>query len=330
MAQAETAREAGDWALVDDCLNQASQLADEDAQQQAQKARDAARQAAAVLASRGALALTRLEREAGARFFAQAFERRKLDVDSESLWWLLKAGDALRTAGNTAGALRLYRQAQQAAEAGGEVLRRDLAASVQRVGDVLVMQGDLTGARKAFDSLVSVTQALLQEAPRNTDRQRNLSVSHDRVGDVQVAQGDLAAALKSYQAGLAIRQTLARVDLGNRRWQRDLSISHEKVGDVQVVRGDLAGALKSYQASLEIAQTLARVDPGNAQWQVNVAITCWKLGQKLGSAGGSTAQRQAWFQQGLGILQNLHREGRLAPNRQAGIGMFERALAALK
>ena len=166
--------------------------------------------------------------------------------------------------------------------------------------------------------------------PGNREWQRDLSVSHNKVGDVQVAQGDLAAALKSYQAGLEIRQTLARVDPGNREWQRDLSVSHEKVGDVQVAQGDLAAALKSYLAGLEIRQTLARVDPGNAQWQEDVAISCWKLGQQLGRAGGSIAQRQAWLQQGLGVLQRLHREGRLAPNRQSLIGMFEQALAALK
>ena len=102
------------------------------------------------------------------------------------------------------------------------------------------------------------------------------------------------------------------------------------MGDVQVAQGDLAAALKSYQAGLEIAQTLVRMDPGNAEWQVDVAVSCWKLGQKLGSAGGSIAQRQAWLQQGLDVLQRLHREGRLAPNRQSWIGMFERALAALK
>ncbi len=282
LTRAETARQAGDLAEADRLLASASTLADQAFDAQELQYRQAARQSAAVLASRGTLALTRLEREAGARFLVQAFERRKLEVDSESLWWLLEAGDAMQTAGNTAGALRLYRQAQQAAEAGGEALQRDL------------------------------------------------SVSHNRVGDVQVAQGDLAAALKSYQAGLEIPQTLARVDPGNQGWQRDLSVSHNKVGDVQVAQGDLAAALKSYQAGLEIAQTLVRMDPGNAEWQVDVAVSCWKLGQKLGSAGGSIAQRQAWLQQGLDVLQRLHREGRLAPNRQSWIGMFERALAALK
>ena len=426
MAQAETAREAGDWVLVDDCLNQASQLADEDAQQQAQKARDAARQAATLLASRGTLALTRLEREAGACFLAQAFERRKLDVDSESLWWLFEAGDALETVGDTTGALRLYHQAQQAAEAGGDALRRDLAASCSRVGEMQAAQGNWATALKSYQTSLNIAQTLAQVQPDNREWQRDLSVCHNKVGevqvaqenfaaalksyrtsleiaktlaqvepdnrtwqrdlsvchnkvgevqvaqkdlapalksyqadleiaqtlarmepgnrggqhdlsvsynnvgDVQMAQEDFAAALKSYQAGLDIRQTLARVDQGNLRWQRDLSVSHDRMGNAQVKQGNLAAALKSYQASLEIRQMLERVDSGNAQWQVDVAVSCWKLGQELGSAGGSTAQRQAWLQQGLGVLQSLHREGRLAPNRQSWIGMFERALAALK
>ncbi len=119
--------------------------------------------------------------------------------------------------------------------------QRDLSVSFDKVGDVLVAQGNLPEALRSFRDGLAISERLAKSDPGNAGWQRDLSVSHNRVGDVLVAQGDLPAALARYRRRLAISERLAEADPGNAGWQRDLSVSYERVGDVLVAQGDLRG-----------------------------------------------------------------------------------------
>ena len=104
--------------------------------------------------------------------------------------------------------------------------------SYEKVGDVLVAQGNLPDALKSYRDGLAIRERLAHADPGNAGWQRGLSVSYDCVGDVLEAQGDLPEALKSFRDGLAIRDRLAHADPGNAGWQRDLSVSYDRVGDV--------------------------------------------------------------------------------------------------
>ena len=93
--------------------------------------------------------------------------------------------------------------------------QRDLAVSYDKVGDVLVAQGNLAEALKAYQDSLAIRDRLAKADPGNAGWQRDLSVSYDKIGDVLVAQGNLAEALKSYQDSLAITDRLAKADPGN-------------------------------------------------------------------------------------------------------------------
>ncbi len=97
---------------------------------------------------------------------------------------------------------------------------------------MLVAQGNLPEALKAYRDSLAIGERLAKADPGNAGWQRDLSVSYDKVGDVLVAQGNLPEALKAYRDSLAIRERLAKADPGNAGWQRDLSVSYNKVGDV--------------------------------------------------------------------------------------------------
>ncbi len=163
--------------------------------------------------------------------------------------------------------------------------QRDLSVSHNKIGDVLVAQGDGPGALTAYRKGLAIREALAARDPANTQWQRDLSVSHDRIGDVLVAQGDGPGALTAYRTGLAIRETLAKRDPGNTQWQRDLSVSHERIGDVLVAQGDLPGALTAYRTGLAIRETLARRDPANTQWQYDLGISNERIGAVLVAQG---------------------------------------------
>ncbi len=103
------------------------------------------------------------------------------------------------------------------------------------LGDVLVSQGDGTGALAAYQAALTIREGLAKRDPANTQWQRDLSVSHNKMGDVLVAQGDGPGALAAYQAGLAIAEGLAKRDPANTQWKVDVAVSCTKLGSLESV-----------------------------------------------------------------------------------------------
>ena len=176
--------------------------------------------------------------------------------------------------------------------------------SYDKVGDVLVAQGNLPEALKSYRDSLAICDRLAKSDPGNAGWQRDLSVSYNKVGDVLVAQGNLPEALKSYRDSLAIADRLAKSDPGNAGWQRDLSVSYNKVGDVLVAQGNLPEALKSYRDGLAIADRLAKSDPGNAGWQRDLSVSFNKVGDVL-VAQGNLPEALKSYRDGLAIADRL-------------------------
>jgi tetratricopeptide (TPR) repeat protein len=168
------------------------------------------------------------------------------------------------------------------ASLGGEA-RRDVAESLNKLGDVLMAQGDLGGALRAYKEGLTIDRALAAADPSSAEARRDVLVSLNKIGDVLVAPGDLGGGLKAYQEGLAIARALAAADPSSTETERDVMVSLNKIGDVLVVQGDLDGALKAYQEGLAIDRTLAAADPSSAEAKRDVAISLWKLASIPGS-----------------------------------------------
>ena len=104
--------------------------------------------------------------------------------------------------------------------------------SNNKIGDVLVAQGDGPGALAAYQAGLTIAEGLAKRDPANTQWQRDLSVSNNKIGDVLVAQGDGPGALAAYQAGLTIAEGLAKRDPANTQWQVDVAVSCAKLGSL--------------------------------------------------------------------------------------------------
>ena len=70
------------------------------------------------------------------------------------------------------------------------------------VGDVLVDQGELAEALKAYRDSLAIRERLAKADPGNAGWQRDLSVSYFKVGDVLKDQGNLTEALKAFRDSL--------------------------------------------------------------------------------------------------------------------------------
>jgi uroporphyrinogen-III decarboxylase len=99
------------------------------------------------------------------------------------------------------GALTSYRaglviaERLAASDAGNADWQRDLSVSYDRVGDVLVLQGNLSDALSSYRAGLVIRERLAASDAGNADWQWDLSVSYDRVGEVLVKQGNLSRAI---------------------------------------------------------------------------------------------------------------------------------------
>ena len=76
--------------------------------------------------------------------------------------------------------------------------QRDLAVTLQRVGNVRAARGDADGALAAYTRALDISERLARADPDNTGHQRDLAVNLDRVGGVRAARGDAEGALAAY------------------------------------------------------------------------------------------------------------------------------------
>jgi tetratricopeptide (TPR) repeat protein len=193
-----------------------------------------------------------------------------------------------------------------AVDPGNADWQRDLSVSYERIGNVLVAQGNLPEAMKAFREGLAIAERLARDDPGDAGWQRNLSVLYDRIGDVLVAQGNLPEALKASRDSLPIAERLARGDPDNACWLRNLSVSWIKMGDVLVAQGNLPEALKAFHNSHTIFELLARANPGSAVWQRDLSVSYERIGNVL-VAQGNLPEALKFFRDGLAIAERLAR-----------------------
>ena len=118
--------------------------------------------------------------------------------------------------------------------------------SYNKVGDVLVAQGKLDEALKAYRDSLAISRA----PGRRRSQQyrlaaRSVGVLQTRSATCWWRRASSPRRSKAYRDSLAIAERLAAADRSNTGWQRDLSVSYDKIGDVLVAQGKLDEALKS-------------------------------------------------------------------------------------
>ncbi len=182
--------------------------------------------------------------------------------------------------------------------------QRDLSVSHNKVGDVLLDQGDLAGALGAYRQSLAVAERLAAADPSNAQWQQDLGISNERIGDVLLTQGNLTEARHAYELKRRITERLAAADASNASWQRGLSVTHHKIGDVLLAQGDLVGALRSYRESRSILERLTAALPSNVQWQHDMGISNERIGDVLLAQGNLDEARHA-YELGRRIIERL-------------------------
>ncbi len=246
--------------------------------------------------------------------FEREYEVQDVRVDETSL---RTRADAARDVANLAllrdvtKAVAFYRKALE--------LEPDHAETACKLGDALILIGDLPAARTAFSQALDaaiaqsdarseirsqsglgrvhlfladvdeaigafkrtfdLAETLAARDPANSDLQSDLFDSHNYIGNALVHKGDYVEALVAYRKGFAIMERLAARDPAN-KWQNELAIVYHNISNVLDFMDDFPNALDAARDGLAVAEALVARDPGNTEWQQNL----WDIQHKVGSS----------------------------------------------
>ena len=125
--------------------------------------------------------------------------------------------------GDQAGALAAYQESLDIArklaaqDLGNAQAQRDVAVSLNKIGDVKLQGGDRAGALAAYQESLDIARKLAAQDQGNAQAQRDVSVSLKKLGDVKLQGGDQAGALAAYQESLDIAASSRRRTKATRR-----------------------------------------------------------------------------------------------------------------
>ena len=129
-------------------------------------------------------------------------------------------------------------------------LRRDEAASLERVADALKYQGDVNGSLAAYRDGLNIRRALASQYPEKATQFRSeLSLNLERIGQSFVLDGDFTGAVSAQREALDIRRDLSIQHPDNAQLRRAVSVSLNRFGDALALQGNVIAALDADRES---------------------------------------------------------------------------------
>jgi tetratricopeptide (TPR) repeat protein len=147
-------------------------------------------------------------------------------LDQADPWDAIYLGRLYTRVGSLADARRIFDDAIASLPKSEE---RDRGALLSEIGDVLVAQGDLSGALQSYRASMAIRERLAEADPNNAGWQRDLSVSYERIGDLEEARGDIVAAIAAYEDSLPIARFLADRLPDHPQFQSDVAITERRL-----------------------------------------------------------------------------------------------------
>jgi len=206
------------------------------------------------------------------------------EILSQRSMALVNSADIRKDLGDLFGALNSYREALATQrklarqDPKNAKWQQDLCSSLEKIGDVLIAQGNVPLAREKYQEALNIRQSLIDAL------QLDLSLSYVDMGYIESVQGDSDQALEYSNRALAIIESLLKRQPGDPSLMRHKSNFLGQIGHELAVRGDLEKALKVFRQSLEITRTLAGPD-SNANWQRDYSISLERVGDVLAAQG---------------------------------------------
>jgi len=225
-----------------------------------------------------------------------------------------------------AGDYRLWRMQHESGEMGAgsdaiEALRNFLQA--EHWDGAAGVWSWLVERLQSASQTLTVAALAAEVLERLPEKHGSFSFIADAEASAHLALGETDRALVRYQQILAHFERLAKSEPERADYQRDLSVSYNKMGDLYVSLGQVEAARQAFASSLSIAERLAKSEPERADNQLDLVVSWVKVATAEGSPNRPLLERA------LALLQELQRQGRLAPADQAKIAALQEMLAEL-
>ena len=239
----------------------------------------------------------------------------ELDPSAKEGW--LGLGDAARVSGTLSEAEDAFRRYLALVPA--EIKTREHSAGLDRLGDVLMSKGDITGAQQAYELSIELARKLAERDPSESDLQRNYAVGVKKLGDLHAAAGAFDKALSAYQDAIKIMQSLANSDLDNAEARRVLSTMLNDAGDMEVRLNHAEEALNAYSDGLRLVEMLVTAAPNDVRRLRDLAVSYVKIADVKAGTNDQDAALAA-LSKALAIREDLSR-------KDAANGDWQRDLA---
>jgi tetratricopeptide (TPR) repeat protein len=164
----------------------------------------------------------------------------------------------------------------------------DLALSLDQVGDIQRMLGQLKDAGARYDQALAIRQRLRRDNTEIVQFIHGLSLSLVRVGDLKLTaykdegaryEDALEAARANYDEASNVSIEVFRREPDDVRWQRELSWTFNKVGDIRMRLKKFSDALDAYEKGLCTRRFVSSRDDGNTLWKRDVAFSLEKVSE---------------------------------------------------
>jgi tetratricopeptide (TPR) repeat protein len=104
-----------------------------------------------------------------------------------------------------------------------------------KVGDVLMAQGKLEEALRAYRDSLAIRERLAAADRSNTEWQHNLAVSHGKLALAYERLGQIAQALIQVRKGRDLLAALVAMASGNVQWAKDLALFDAQIARLEAL-----------------------------------------------------------------------------------------------
>ncbi|BAT58210.1 tetratricopeptide repeat protein [Variibacter gotjawalensis] len=186
---------------------------------------------------------------------------------------------------------------------------RDLSKALQFAATIRYFQDKVAESEVLSQEALEVTRRLVTMAPNDIELLRDLSGALRRIADARAKRGDYPGAIQGYEETLVVARRVAAQDRGDGVWLRDLTLTLSLMATAKEKAGDREGLHAVNRERIEnIRKLLARAPLKNDVIDAALAL------YGLFSSGGTEAEKRAWLEEALGLLDGLERGGQSDAN----------------
>lgn len=223
---------------------------------------------------------------------------------------LIEIGIISRSQGDVSSATHAFESALDllqglARDAPNSILfRRDIAGTLDHLGDMDTDQGNLGAAQRRYEQALAVRQSVFETEPESAISQLDIFHSFTQLAAVVMLQGDFARAERVYRSNLAFVRGLSERNPGNTELRRDVWFTMMSLGDALTAQQKNDEARSLYTDALVLTRQLLQTDPNSFDLQRDLGGNLERLGERSLEARDQRAAL-AYFEEALVLSRRL-------------------------